>query len=82
MSRAARLARQRWATARTALFPLAAILAIPVRAERLPQSAVGPADTTLTARPSRGSRARSVEDVGSLPGIFTENAAHIQRAGG
>ena len=35
-----------------ALFPLAAILAIPVRAERLPQRAADPADTTLTARPS------------------------------
>jgi hypothetical protein len=35
-----------------ALFPLAAILAIPVRAERLPQRAADPADITLTARPS------------------------------
>ena len=35
-----------------AVFPLAAILAIPVRAERLPQRAPGPAETALTPRAS------------------------------
>ena len=35
-----------------ALFPLAAILVIPVRAERLRQRAPGPAETALTPRAS------------------------------